>query len=116
MHELGIIFYIIDEVEKTASKNNINRVKSVTLEVGDASNIIEDYFTDCRKWAVERTTHLKGCKLKIVECESKNYCQDCNEIYSAKKYGNKCPKCGSTNSYLVSGRDVVIKEIETFDI
>lgn len=35
MHELGVVFYVIDDVEKVAKENNVQRVHSVTLEVGE---------------------------------------------------------------------------------
>ena len=33
MHELGVVFYVIDDVKKVAVENNVEHVHSVTLQV-----------------------------------------------------------------------------------
>ena len=35
MHELGTIHYVIDTVEKLAVENELTRIASVTLQVGE---------------------------------------------------------------------------------
>ena len=65
MHELGTVFYVIQEVEKVVEENHLTQVASVTLEVGEVSGIIPYYLTDCWKWAVEKSQYLKGAELKI---------------------------------------------------
>ena len=67
MHELGIAFHIISEVDKIAEQNNVKEVKSVTLEIGEVSSVIPKYLEDVWIWACEnRSTHMKNCKLNIV--------------------------------------------------
>ena len=43
MHELGIVFRIIDTVNETAAENQVSEVVSVTLDVGEVSTVIPDY-------------------------------------------------------------------------
>ena len=47
MHELGVVFHIVDEVEKVAKENNVKHIFKVTLEIGEVSTIVPDYFRDC---------------------------------------------------------------------
>ena len=35
MHELGIVFHIIDEIEDVGRQNALTTVSSVTVEVGE---------------------------------------------------------------------------------
>ena len=51
MHELGIVFHVIDMVEKAAAENQAAAVASVTLELGEVSGVVPDYLTDCWRWA-----------------------------------------------------------------
>lgn len=111
MHELGIVLYVIDEVEKVAKKNNVELVTKVTLEVGEVSGIVPSYFQDCWKWSVEKTEHMKGCLLDIIVIQAKSYCEDCGTLYKTTE-GRICPKCKSKNTYLVSGKETLIKNIE----
>ena len=44
MHELGIVFHIIDTVEQVGRENGVTQVRSVTLDVGQVSGIEDPYF------------------------------------------------------------------------
>ncbi len=41
MHELGIVFHIIDSVEAVGKENSLQAVSSVTLELGEVSTVID---------------------------------------------------------------------------
>ena len=51
MHELGTVFYVLDRVEELVAEHQLEKVGSVTLEVGEVSGIIPEYLVDCWKWA-----------------------------------------------------------------
>ncbi|MBS1403291.1 MAG: hydrogenase maturation nickel metallochaperone HypA [Oscillospiraceae bacterium] len=112
MHELGTVFYVIKEVEKIAEENALTQVGSVTLEVGEVSGIIPRYLTDCWNWAVKDTTYLKGAELRIETLEAVTYCEDCQKTYPTVKYAKICPYCKSEHTYLLTGNEYNIKEIE----
>ena len=95
MHELGTVFYVIQEVEKVVEENHLTQVASVTLEVGEVSGIIPYYLTDCWKWAVEKSQYLKGAELKIETLPAVTYCEDCKQTYPTVKYAKICPHCKS---------------------
>ncbi|MBQ8142728.1 MAG: hydrogenase maturation nickel metallochaperone HypA [Bacilli bacterium] len=116
MHELGIVFHIIDRVDEVAEQNHVSRVKSVTLEIGEVSTIVPVYLRDCWSWAVDnRSKHMKGCELKIDMIKATSYCEDCQKAYPTKPSGRKCPYCGGPHTYLVSGDETTIKNIEVYD-
>lgn len=49
MHELGIVFHIIDTIEDVAKEQNLLKVHSVTLSVGEVSTVVPSYLEDCWK-------------------------------------------------------------------
>ena len=51
MHELSTIYYVIETVEKLMVENDLKKVGSITLEVGEVSGIIPSYLTDFWTWA-----------------------------------------------------------------
>ena len=51
MHELGIAFHIIKDIDKIAEENHVKQVKSVTLELGEVSGVIPEYLVDVWNWA-----------------------------------------------------------------
>ena len=40
MHELSIVTYVIEQVEKIAKENELTDIQSVTLEFGEVSGIV----------------------------------------------------------------------------
>ncbi len=112
MHELGTIYYVIDTVEKLMVENDLKEVASITLEVGEVSGIIPDYLQDFGLYARKKTEHFQNTELKIEELKAVTYCQDCGQTYPTMQYAKICPYCKSGNTFLVTGNEYIIKEIE----
>lgn len=112
MHELGVVFKVIEDVEAMAKENNVKHVNSVTLEIGTVSGIVPSYLEDVWKWAVEKHEITTGCKLKVEKIHAVTYCQDCEKEYNTIIYGKECPYCHSPNTYLLRGNEFIIKEME----
>lgn len=114
MHELGIVFHIIETIEGIAEEQNLENVLSVTLEVGEVSTVIPDYLQDCWNWAVKRTEIMKECELRHEVIPAVTYCENCGQEYPTVEFGKTCPHCGSGRTYLRTGNEVQIKEIEAY--
>lgn len=112
MHELGTIIYVIDTIEKLATEQGLKRVGSITLEVGEVSGIVPDYLKDFWLYARKRSNLLKETELKINTLEAVTFCQNCKKTYATVTYGKECPYCHSVNTFLVTGNEYTIKEIE----
>ena len=112
MHELGTVLYVIKQVEQVVEENKLSQVASVTLQIGEVSGIVPEYITDAWKWAVKESTYLKETELKIEKLDAVTFCEDCKQTYPTVKYAKICPHCKSEHTYLVSGNEYNIKEIE----
>lgn len=112
MHELGIVFNIIKSIEELGEENSLTQVSTVTLEVGEVSTIVPEYLTDLWKWAADKSQLLKGSQLIIEVLSAVTYCENCGKTYSTVEYKKICPYCQSEDTYLVTGNEVNIKEIE----
>ncbi len=111
MHELGVVFYIIEQVEGVKKENNLKKVESVTLQLGEVSTVIPSYLTDCWKWASKKHDWLSGAPLEIETIPAVTFCEDCGQTYGTVKYGKICPHCGSEHTYLQQGQEFIVKEI-----
>ena len=112
MHELGIVVHVIKQVEQLAKEKQVQKVVEVTLEVGEVSGVVKEYFVDAFNWAVKRTEYMKECKLNYITIQAITYCEDCKRTYPTVQYGKECPFCHSPHTYLTTGRDVMIKDIK----
>ena len=112
MHELGIVMQVIEQVEKVAAQSDVRKVLKLHMEVGEVSSVVPALFTDCFDWTKKKTKYLQQSQLEMVILEGISYCQDCKQTYKTTAYGKQCPHCGSQRTYLVTGNEVNIKDIE----
>ncbi len=116
MHELGIVFHIIDSVEKVARENGIGQVQSVTVEVGEVSSVIPEYLTDCWNWAVKKKSELlRNCAMEVETIHALTHCDGCGLDYDTVTHGKLCPGCGSEKTWLITGNEINIKEITVLE-
>ncbi len=100
MHELSIVFQIAKEVEQIALENNVKRVHSVTLDIGEVSMVVSPYLLDCWKWNCTKHELLHDCALIINDIKAITVCLDCGTEYETLKYAKICPACHSENTVL----------------
>ena len=112
MHELGIVFHIMDTLEAVAKENKLSEIHSVTIEVGEVSTVVPDYLTDCWRWAVQKKELLTQCEMKVEVLPAVTLCESCGKEYPTVAHGRICPYCGSEKTYLLRGNELNIKEIE----
>lgn len=111
MHELGIVMHVIEMAEQAARESGVTKVTELDLEVGEVSTVVPDYFRSCYNWAIQRSEIMRGCRLNLVVIEAISCCRDCGSTYQTTAHGRICPRCGSGNTCLVTGRDVVVRRI-----
>ena len=114
MHELGIVFHIIDTLEEVGRENHLASIQSVTVELGEVSTVIPEYLTDCWNWAVKKRELLKEAVMHVEVLPAVTLCRDCGKEYGTVEHGRICPWCGSEKTHLVRGSEINIKQIEAY--
>lgn len=111
MHELGIVFHIINMVEKAAAEGKAASVASVTLELGEVSGVIPHELSSCWNWAVKKTERMREAALVIETIPAVTFCEGCGQTYPTVPQGKTCPHCGSGETWLRQGNEIQLKEI-----
>lgn len=111
MHELGVVFHIMDSLETVARENQVTHIEGVTVEVGEVSTVIPHYLTDCWEWAIRKRPLLAGCQLHVEVLPAVTYCEGCCQEYPTVAHGRICPHCGSEKTWLLRGNELNIKEV-----
>ncbi len=65
MHELGVISYAVKTVNEIAEKNGVERIRFITLDVGEDSGFVPDYLHKLYPVAIDGKTRFEGSELKI---------------------------------------------------
>ena len=113
MHELGVVFYVIDAVEEAiAMHNDVNHVDKVTIKLGEVSGVVPHLLQDCWKWAVSKRDVMQGCVLETERVQAISHCDACNKNYETVPNGIVCPFCGSGETSLVCGDEFIVESVE----
>jgi hydrogenase nickel incorporation protein HypA/HybF len=110
MHELGIVYEVINIVDRFAKENNLTTVDKIVLEVGQLSQVIPRFLEECYPAAVSETPY-EHTKLEIIVLPANAKCKTCNQVYNIIEYRKICPKCHSEEYDLISGWEFNIKEV-----
>lgn len=111
MHELGIVVKVLEQVDQLAAEYKAEKILKVTMEVGEVSSIVPDLFTDAFDWAKKKTRFAREAELEMIIIEGRTYCRSCGETYKTVAHGKKCPHCGSFDTYLLTGDQIIIKDV-----
>ena len=114
MHELGIVFHMIETLETVAAQNDLTVIGRVTLELGEVTGILPDYLLDCWRWAADRTELLKGAELELRQIPAVTVCNACGRTYATVKHGKICPYCQSPETVLLRGNEIEIATVEGY--
>ena len=74
LHELGIVYHIIRDVENVARANGVRRVSSVTLLLGEVSGVVPDLLLDAWRWAADKKPITEGAELIVEPVEAVTHC------------------------------------------
>ena len=111
MHELGIVMNVVEQADRIAADNGAQKIVGITMEIGEVSTVVPELFLDAFNWAKKRTEYLQEAELEMIIIEGRTYCKACGETYRTTEFGKKCPHCGSPETYLLTGDQVIIKDI-----
>ena len=66
MHELGVLRNAVKTVAGVAEKNNIKRLKFITLEMGEQSSFVPVFFEKLYPAAIDNLPLFEGSELRLV--------------------------------------------------
>ncbi len=110
MHELGVISSMVKTIEEIIKEEGFTEVQKLVLEVGELSGVIPHYMEVCFPAAVYKT-FMENTILEMETVPGIVRCKDCGREFNATAQDFTCPECGSHNMEILSGNDVMIKEI-----
>ena len=106
MHELGVTFHIMDQVEEVAQESDVERVRKVVLELGEVSTVIESYLQSCWTWAAKKRSLFEKAEL-IVETLP--------ELPTVRIVGKPIPRwsMGKPAPFAAAGRPIFCTEMSS---
>lgn len=111
MHEISVLYKMLDQVEAVARDNNVRKIRAIEIEIGELSGMLPYFFEQYYGPATENKDLFSGSELKIKSIPGEGLCHDCGALYNVMRFEGKCPKCGSRDKKIISGRDFMIRNI-----
>jgi hydrogenase nickel incorporation protein HypA/HybF len=129
MHEWALAEAILTSAKQVAEQENLKEVTEVTIRVGELQQVEPPIL----RFALSqmKTETFKNAKFRILKAKSTLKCRVCGTIweFNLKKLDKataeaihfvpevvhtyiRCPKCGSSDFEIVSGRGVWLEHIK----
>lgn len=112
MHEMSYVVRFVNLAINTAEQSNAKSVSSITVSVGEMTDVLPEYLQRYYPQVVKGTI-LEKSKLILQKEPVTVKCLSCGETYHPTKENDyRCPACGSFRGKALSGRDVRLVRIE----
>jgi hydrogenase nickel incorporation protein HypA/HybF len=110
MHELAIAESIIDALKEQVK----GKITSIKLRIGEMSGVVPESLRFSFQIASEGTA-AEGATLDIEHVPLTAMCNNCLETFRIQNYCFECSGCGRSNFKVISGRELMIEEVEVED-
>ena len=114
MHELGIASGIFDIVKQYVPEQRAAQVRRVRVRVGEMAGVVPDSLLMCFG-AVVADTPYRLAVLDIEHVPMKGECADCGAAFAMVQPVFRCPSCQGIHVSLVSGRELLVNDVEVED-
>lgn len=111
MHEIGVLYKMLEQVETVAKEHNVKKVKSIEIELGELSGMLPVFFEQYYEAATENKELFKDSELIIKSIPGEGLCLECQTLYNVMRFEGQCPKCKSRNKKVLGGKDFIVKNI-----
>ncbi len=111
MHELSITENLVRVLQEQSSAQNFKKVLRVRLDVGMLSTLEPDSLIFCFD-TVAKGTVAEGAAVEIHRSPGIAQCRKCGTQTEISAYGEPCSHCESFELNVLSGKDMMIKDVE----
>jgi hydrogenase nickel incorporation protein HypA/HybF len=110
MHELSIAKNIIDIIKESVEEKDLVNVEKVILKVGELSGVVPDSLEFSLE-AVCSGTEMEKINYELIKIPFAVKCRVCNNDSYNELGIVKCPVCGSKDTEVISGNELLVSEI-----
>ena len=114
MHEVGIISSMLHTISEIMEREQLTKVETIVLEVGELSGVVPHYMEECFPAATYKTK-FQDTKLEMIVIPGIVRCDRCGCEFNGYLHDLICPDCGNREKMTrLSGSELMIKEIQGY--
>lgn len=111
MHEMGVTQEVLRAVTEASEAAGATRVNSVTLTIGELTEIVPDALQFA--WsALTPGTVVEGAELVIRETGGRSVCLQCGTEFDHGRFDRRCSACESFATQVIVGDELTIDHID----
>jgi hydrogenase nickel incorporation protein HypA/HybF len=114
MHELSIAQNIVEIIQEHVPRNGLPLVKNVKLKIGELAGVVPDSLEFCFDAITERTP-MHNAVLVVEHVPFVVECRKCGKVSKNDVGTSLCAGCGSDETRMVSGNELLVMAIEVLD-
>jgi len=114
MHELSIAQNIVEIIQVHAPSTGLPLVNNVKLEIGELAGVVPDSLEFCFEATTEQTA-MRNAILVVEHVPFVVECRKCGRVSTNDVGTFLCGGCGSDETRMVSGNELLVTAIEVLD-
>ena len=111
MHEMSLAEGIRDIVDEAVCTQQLGRVKSVIVEIGELAAVEVDALRFCFD-AVMQGGAAEGARLEVVSVAGSGWCPECEQAVKLCRLYDPCPHCCSYRVQPPGGTGMRVRGLE----
>lgn len=114
MHELSVAQNIVEIIQEHVPSDGLRRVKNVSLKIGELAGVVPDSLEFCFD-AITEQTPMRNAVLVIEHVPFAVECRKCGKVLTNSVGTLVCAGCGSDETRIASGNELLVTAIELLD-
>ena len=115
MHELTLLYGVVQKVEEVVKANDLDHVDAIVIEVGEATAVIPEFLQDGYEVISDDYGFLRGSELIIERIRAIGRCRECGAEFPVVANKGICPGCGSKDKDIIEGTGFYIREVRILE-
>lgn len=111
MHELSVCLSMLDQVRAIAKERDAVQVSKIYVQIGPLSGVEPDLLAQAFPIASAGTV-AEQAELILENLELRILCLDCQAESPSPANNLLCPACGSNQTRLISGDELMLARVE----
>jgi hydrogenase nickel incorporation protein HypA/HybF len=111
MHEVSIMEQTLDIALSAARQQGAGQIHRLSMRIGEMSGVVADALRFAFD-VVTQNTIAEGAILDIETVAVSCQCQHCGTTFHPPDLIFECPRCGSRNVQVLSGKEIELASLE----
>ncbi|MCR5469107.1 MAG: hydrogenase maturation nickel metallochaperone HypA [Lachnospiraceae bacterium] len=112
MHELSMVMRLANTAEETAKQNDMKKVETITVGVGEMSTAIGEYLRKYFNQVKGKYERINEAALLLHDEKGEGLCNKCGTSFLLTENEGVCPVCGERDFKITKGKSITVLSIE----